>query len=203
MIHEELYWNDSAWRGEYGMICGVDEAGRGPLFGPVVVAGVILPEDARFDYLTDSKKVTERRREQLYQQIIEQAVAYHVAFIDNETIDEINILNATLKGMSECILAMKQHGAKKAFVDGNRVPSEYMDDAVPVIKGDGKSASIAAASILAKVSRDRWVCEIAKEYPQYGLEQHKGYPTKAHYEAIAQYGLTPYHRRSFIHEVTK
>ena len=194
MVKEELYTYDDELRAELGTFCGVDEAGRGPLAGPVCCAAVVLRPDSRFEWLDDSKKVTALRREALFEQIRSEASDYHIELIDNETIDEINILEATMLGMKRCIEAI---GCSAAAIDGNRVPQT---DArcVSVIKGDAHSASIAAASILAKVTRDRYMEELAARYPQYGFDKHKGYPTKAHYEAIRRYGITEHHRRSFL-----
>lgn len=180
----------------YKYICGVDEAGRGPLAGPVFAAAVILPEDYEIDGLNDSKKLSEKKREKLYDEIIEHALAYSVQSCDNNVIDEINILAATMLAMKTAVESL---GIKPdiVFVDGNRlpkleVPAEY------VIKGDATSASIAAASILAKVSRDRFMYEMDKKYPEYCFEKHKGYPTKLHYEKIREFGPSEIHRLSFL-----
>lgn len=197
MIYEELYLYDDTQRNKYGIICGVDEAGRGPLVGPVAVSAVILDSSSRFDWLNDSKKVTENRRNKLYDEIIQNCIAYHVELIDNHTIDELNILGATMLGMRRCIEAFQDINVKCAFVDGNRAPDTEIL-CVPIIKGDSKSASIAAASVLAKVTRDRYMVELSKKYPEYHFEKHKGYPTKEHYQAIKKYGITPYHRISFL-----
>ena len=197
MIYEELYSFDESQRNQFGIICGVDEAGRGPLVGPVAVSAVILDSESRFEWLNDSKKVTEKRRCYLYDEIIKKAVAFHIELIDNHTIDDINILGATMLGMKRCIEALEEYKIACALVDGNRAPSTFINT-VPVIKGDALSASIAAASVLAKVTRDNYMVELAKKYPQYGFEKHKGYPTKEHYEAIKRYGITPYHRLSFL-----
>lgn len=180
----------------YKYICGVDEAGRGPLAGPVFAAAVILPEDYEIDGLNDSKKLSEKKREKLYDEIIEHALAYSVQSCDNNVIDEINILAATMLAMKTAVESL---GIKPdiVFLDGNRlpkleVPAEY------VIKGDATSASIAAASILAKVSRDRFMYEMDKKYPEYCFEKHKGYPTKMHYEKIREFGPSEIHRLSFL-----
>ncbi|MBP0986084.1 MAG: ribonuclease HII, partial [Oscillospiraceae bacterium] len=161
---------------------------------PVCCAAVVLRPESRFEWLDDSKKVTALRREALFDEITKEAAAYHIELIDNETIDEINILAATMLGMKKCIEAL---GCAAAAIDGNRVPQTEAR-CMSVIKGDAHSASIAAASILAKVTRDRFMDELAERYPQYGFEKHKGYPTKAHYEAIRKHGITEYHRRSFL-----
>ena len=196
MIHEELYSFDNEMRKEYGVICGIDEAGRGPLAGPVSCAAVILDEADRFDWLTDSKKVSEARRETLYEDIIKKAKAYSVVLIDNETIDRINILEAAMLGMKRAAeqLEIKPNAA---LVDGNKAPETEMV-CETVVKGDSKSASIAAASILAKVTRDRYMRELDEKYPEYGFAKHKGYPTKDHYKAIEEHGITEHHRRSFL-----
>ncbi len=197
MIYEELYQYDASERETFGVICGVDEAGRGPLVGPVAVASVILSPESRFEWLNDSKKVTEKRREVLYDEIVRECIAWHVELIDNLTIDRLNILGATMFGMKLCIQAAESSGAQAALVDGNKVPDVAIP-AIAVIKGDATSASIAAASILAKVTRDRYMEKLAQDFPEYGFEKHKGYPTKEHYAAIKQYGITPFHRLSFL-----
>ena len=177
-------------------ICGVDEAGAGPLAGRVYAAAVILPRGWDAPYLNDSKKVTEKRRDVLYEKIIGDAVAWSVAWADEKEIDEINILNARMLAMDRAIKGLSVK-PDLALIDGNRsvgidCPNET------VVKGDGKSASIAAASILAKVSRDRYMLDMAKEYPQYAFEKHKGYPTKLHYERLRAYGPCPIHRLTFL-----
>ena len=197
MIYEDLYLFDDTKRFQYGIVCGVDEAGRGPLVGPVAVAAVILSPDSRFEWLNDSKKVSEIRRNRLYDDISESAIAFHIELIDNHVIDELNILGATMLGMKKCIEALKEKGVNCALIDGNRAPESSIMS-IPVIKGDSLSASIAAASILAKVTRDRYMTKLSEEYPLYHFDQHKGYPTKVHYEAIKKYGITPYHRLSFL-----
>jgi len=197
MVKEPLYEFDALAREELGAICGVDEAGRGPLAGPVCCAAVVLSPDTRFDWLDDSKKVTSLRREKLYDEIISKALEWHVELIDNNVIDEINILNATLLGMKKCIEAVS---CDAALIDGNRVPQTDVR-CLSVVKGDSKSASVAAASIIAKVTRDRFMTELAAKYPMYGFDSHKGYPTKAHYDAIRQWGITEYHRKSFLKKI--
>ncbi|MBQ7950861.1 MAG: ribonuclease HII [Clostridia bacterium] len=183
----------------YSYICGVDEAGRGPLCGPVAAAAVIMPRDSLIEGVNDSKKLTEKKREALYEEIVKKAIAYHVCLIDNEEIDKINILNATLKAMEGAINGLKIK-ADFALIDGNQnrgitTPSKT------VVKGDSKSYSIACASILAKVTRDRLLEEYDALYPEYGFSKHKGYGTKAHYEAILKYGITPIHRRTFLKKI--
>lgn len=180
----------------YTAICGVDEAGRGPLAGPVCAAAVILPMDLEIPGLNDSKKLTEKKREELYPIICEQAVAYGIAFADHKEIDSVNILQATFLAMERAIAQLKGK-ADFALIDGNR----EKDFGIPVqtlIKGDSRSANIAAASVLAKVTRDRYMLEMAKEYPGYGFEIHKGYGTKAHYDALTRLGPCSIHRMSFL-----
>ena len=178
------------------IICGVDEAGRGPLAGPVCAAAVILPANLDIPGLTDSKKLSDKRRRELYPVIKEQAIAYGIGFASHEEIDEINILQATFLAMER---AMNQLTIRPdlALIDGNR----QKDFGIPVetvVKGDSLSASIAAASVLAKVSRDDVMLQLAQEYPGYGFEVHKGYGTKAHYEALRNLGPSPIHRMSFL-----
>lgn len=180
----------------YLSICGVDEAGAGPLAGPVYAAAVILPRGLTLPYLNDSKKVTPRRREILFDQIREQAVAYAIAWADEKEIDEINILNARMLAMDRAI-KMLDPAADFALIDGNRNKGIELQNEM-VVHGDARSASIAAASILAKVSRDRFMVELAEQYPQYAFEKHKGYPTKLHYERLRQYGPSPVHRKTFL-----
>lgn len=184
---------------DYQYICGVDEAGRGPLCGPVAAAAVIMPKDSCIEGVNDSKKLTEKKREALYEQITKEAIAYCVCLIDNEEIDEINILNATLKAMESAINGLSVK-ADFALIDGNRNKGITTPNQM-VIKGDSKSYSIACASILAKVTRDRLMEEYDKQYPGYGFLKHKGYGTKAHYEAIMQYGMTPIHRKTFLKKI--
>lgn len=184
------------WEKGYTAICGVDEAGRGPLAGPVCAAAVILPMDLAIPGLNDSKKLTEKKREELYPIICEQAVAYGIAFADHKEIDSVNILQATFLAMERAIAQLKGK-ADFALIDGNR----EKDFGLPVqtlIKGDSRSANIAAASVLAKVTRDRYMLEMAKEYPGYGFEIHKGYGTKAHYDALTRLGPCSIHRMSFL-----
>ena len=180
----------------YTVICGTDEAGRGPLCGPVTAAACILPEGLIIDGLNDSKKISEKKREELYDVIIENAVAYAIEQVSNEVIDEINILNASQLAMRRAIekLSVKPD---LALVDGN-VARSFPCDAVTVVKGDSKSPSIAAASILAKVTRDRLCAELDKDYPQYGIAKHKGYPTKEHMDAVREHGPSPIHRLTFL-----
>lgn len=177
-------------------VCGVDEAGRGPLAGPVCAAAVILPQGLIIEGLNDSKKLTEKQRDRLYDEIVEKAVSYSIAFGTVEEIEEHNILGATFIAMNRAILGLSVK-PQFALIDGNRnkgieIPSQ------PVVKGDSKCASIAAASILAKVTRDRYMLEMAEKYPQYAFEKHKGYGTKVHYAALREYGPSEIHRPSFL-----
>lgn len=192
-------WNfeHAAMEEGFSLICGVDEAGRGPLAGPVCSAAVILPPDLELEGLNDSKKLSEKRREALYPLICEQALAYGIAFASEQEIDELNILQATFLAMRR---AVGQLGQKPdlALVDGNREP-DFGDIPVrTIIKGDSRSANIAAASILAKVTRDRFMLEQDAVYPQYGFAVHKGYGTQKHYAALREFGPCPIHRRSFL-----
>ena len=180
----------------YTLVCGADEAGAGPLAGAVYAGAVVLPAGLVIDGLNDSKQVSEKRREALFDVIRAEAVAWAVASVDEAEIDAINILNARLKAMDLAIRALDP-APDYALIDGNRdrgitIPHET------VVKGDGRSASIAAASILAKVSRDRYMLEMAARYPEYEFERHKGYPTKRHYELLRKYGPCPIHRKTFL-----
>lgn len=177
-------------------VCGVDEAGRGPLAGPVVAAAVILPENCTLQGLNDSKKLSEKKREALYDAICQAASSYAIAMVDHTVIDQINILQATYQAMQQAIAGLSI-AADYALIDGNRAPK--LDIACEcVVGGDAKSASIAAASILAKVTRDRYMMEMDTQYPAYAFGKHKGYGTKAHYEAILKYGSCPIHRKTFL-----
>ncbi|MBQ3072215.1 MAG: ribonuclease HII [Oscillospiraceae bacterium] len=177
-------------------ICGVDEAGRGPLAGPVCAAAVILPSGLVIDGLDDSKKLTEAKREALFPVICEQALAYGIGFADEKEIDEINILQATFAAMRRAIAQLSRK-PELALVDGNRA-ADFGLPVQTVVKGDSLSANIAAASVLAKVTRDRYMKELAVQYPEYGFEVHKGYGTKRHYEALREHGPCPAHRRTFL-----
>lgn len=179
-----------------GAICGVDEAGRGPLAGPVCAAAVILPEHLQIPGLNDSKKLSDKKRRDLFPVIKEQAIAYGIAFATVEEIDEINILQATFLAMERAVAQLNGQ-ADFALIDGNREPKLDIES-MAVVKGDSRSASIAAASILAKVTRDDYMEELASQYPQYGFEVHKGYGTKCHYQALEEFGMCPAHRRSFL-----
>lgn len=180
----------------FSAICGIDEAGRGPLAGPVCAAAVILPFGCEIDGLNDSKKLTEKKREALFEVVQERALAYSIALVDHKTIDEINILEATFLAMRQAAEGL-QIPADYALVDGNRSKGLSIPH-VCVVGGDAKSPSIAAASILAKVTRDRLMLDYAAQYPEYLFEKHKGYGTKAHYEAILAHGPSPIHRMTFL-----
>lgn len=180
----------------YPLVAGVDEAGRGPLAGPVFAAAVILPEGEIIEGINDSKKLTPQKREKLYDEICKKALYYSSAMVDEKTIDEINILQATYMAMNKAVQGL---GITPDFVlvDGNGDPKLGISTET-IVKGDAKSISIAAASIIAKVERDRYITKMAEKYPQYGFEKHKGYGTKQHTEAILKYGPSPIHRKSFL-----
>lgn len=177
-------------------ICGVDEAGRGPLAGPVCAAAVILPSHLELPGLNDSKKLTDKKRRELYPVIKEQAIAYGIGFASEEEIDEINILQATFLAMQRAIDQLEGK-AEFALIDGNR-EKDFGLPVMTVVKGDSRSASIAAASVLAKVARDDVMLAMAEEYPEYGFEIHKGYGTKAHYAALREHGASKIHRKTFL-----
>jgi len=191
------FFEKNARASGYSMICGVDEAGRGPLFGPVYAAAVILPPECEITGLNDSKQLTEKKRDALFDIITEQALSYGIGSASAQEIDKINILNATYLAMLRAVASMAVQ-PDYALIDGNRMPPELTIPGETVVKGDAKSASIAAASILAKVSRDRLLYEMDLLYPQYGLKRHKGYPTAAHYDAIKAYGVLKEHRKTFL-----
>lgn len=187
---EKEYGKDYTW------ICGVDEAGRGPLAGPVAAGAVILPREEVIYYLNDSKKLSAKKREELALQIRERAAAWHVGIVSPARIDEINILQATYEAMREALAGLSRE-PDLLLNDAVKIPAVAIPQ-IPIIKGDAKSASIAAASILAKVTRDHLMEEYDKQYPEYGFAGHKGYGTKAHIEALKTYGPCPIHRRTFI-----
>ena len=178
------------------VICGVDEAGRGPLAGPVCAAAVILPDGYEIPGLNDSKQLTDKKRRELFPVIQEQAIAYGIAMVDEKTIDEVNILNATFMAMKDAIAQLSVQ-PDLALIDGNRT-TDFGVEALAVVKGDAQDASIAAASILAKVTRDTFMEKMDEEYPQYGFAVHKGYGTRRHYDAIREFGRCPIHRRTFL-----
>ncbi len=183
----------------YKVVCGIDEAGRGPLAGPVFAAAVILPENYSHPVLNDSKKLSEKKRDAVYEDIIKDAVCYSVGIATEEEIDEINILNATFLAMKRAVegLSVKPDFA---YIDGNQYPKTGVKEET-IVKGDGKCISVAAASIIAKVSRDRFMLEIDKQYPEYQFSKHKGYGTKLHYEMIEKYGVSKVHRRTFLKKI--
>ena len=190
MLENEIY--DEG----FTLLCGVDEAGRGPLAGPVCAAAVMLPRGHVIEGLNDSKKLTEKRREELYDVIRSESVSFGIAFASVEEIETLNILGATFAAMNRAI-AQLSPAPELALIDGNRTKGIEVP-ARCVVKGDSKCADIAAASVLAKVTRDRYMLEMAEKYPQYHFEQHKGYGTKLHYEALREYGPSPIHRMSFL-----
>lgn len=199
--------NDALWEFDRGLgvpLCGVDEAGRGPLAGPVFAACAVLKPGAEIPWLNDSKKLTEKRREAIFRDILENGKAWFgIGTASPAEIDRLNILRATCLAMNRAYAAMLEQGLPGellpalALVDGNRDPGLPLATQT-VVKGDGKSAAIAAASVLAKVSRDRYMLELAAQYPQYQFQRHKGYPTKLHYELLEKHGVSPVHRRSFL-----
>lgn len=180
-------------------ICGVDEAGRGPLAGPVCAAAVILPRGLDISGLNDSKKLNEKKREELYRIIVDSAVAWSAAFATVDEIEEINILQATYLAMNRAIEGLA-HLPKLALIDGNQSHGVRIQNRT-IVKGDSKCASIAAASIIAKVTRDRYMMELAEKYPQYRFEKHKGYGTKLHYEMLREHGISPEHRKYYLRKM--
>lgn len=192
-LESEIYDNGEA------LLCGVDEAGRGPLAGPVCAAAVILPRGLEIKGLDDSKKLSEKKREALFDVICSAAVSYGIAFATVEEIEELNILNAAMLAMNRAIEKLDP-APTLALIDGNRDSTIKMPSRC-VVKGDAKCADIAAASILAKVTRDRYMLEMAEKYPQYKFEKHKGYGTKAHYAALREFGPSPIHRMSFLRKM--
>lgn len=193
---EKMYeYENDLYKQGYNIICGIDEAGRGPLCGPVVAASVILPKGLYIEGLNDSKKISEKKREHLYNEIVEKSIAYSVGVSDVKVIEEVNILNATRLAMKQAVEGLKVV-PEFALVDAEKkVPINI--PYTPIIKGDSLSCSIAAASIIAKVTRDKMLIEMDKEYPEYGFLKNKGYGTKSHIEAIKQHGICPIHRPSF------
>lgn len=192
--------NERRLRSEgYRLIAGIDEAGRGPLAGPVYAAAVILPEECVIEGLNDSKKLSEKRREELYDIIIEKAVAYNIQSVSEKIIDEVNILNAVFIAMNKASQALSPQ-PDYVLVDGNRI-KDMIFPCETVVKGDSKSINIAAASILAKVSRDKYITEISDKYPEYNFAKHKGYGTKEHVEALKKYGPCEIHRKTFLKKI--
>ncbi len=193
----DLYEYDKVLHAKYPVLCGVDEAGRGPLCGPVSCAAVILNPKDPIAGVNDSKKLSEKKREILYEKIVQKALAWKVVLVPAQRIDEINILQATMEGMA---LAVSSLGIRPdlVLIDGNRIPQTLTLPSKSVVKGDTLSASIAAASILAKVTRDRYMIDLDKQFPQYQLSKHKGYGTALHYELIRKYGIQPFYRKTFL-----
>lgn len=200
MIMDWLKYETAARNSGFNIICGVDEAGRGPLAGPVCAAAVILAPGQIIDGVNDSKKLTEKKREILFDKIISECEDYSIAYASEKEIDEMNILQATFLAMRRAVNGLKTK-PDIALVDGNQDPKFEEIPSETIIKGDAHSASIAAASILAKVSRDRLMLKAAEKYPEYFFEKHKGYGTKLHYEMIEQYGICEIHRKSFLKKV--
>ncbi len=190
---------DSLFQQGYSVVAGIDEAGRGPLAGPVCAAAVILPPYIDIPGLNDSKKLTRSKREKLYEIIKEQSVAWSCGFASHLEIDDLNILNATYLAMNRAIASLNI-APEISIIDGNPAAGVKYKN-ICVVKGDSLSASVAAASIMAKVTRDRYMVELSKEYPQYGFERHKGYGTKLHYEMLKMFGPTPEHRRTFLRKM--
>lgn len=196
---EQIDWlkfENEAYENGYICVCGVDEAGRGPLAGPVFAAAVVLGRGQIIDGVNDSKKLSEKKREALFDKIKEEALYYSIASVDEKTIDEINILNATFLAMKKAVEGLEIK-PDFAMIDGNKTP-DLSIDCEAVVKGDANSVSIAAASILAKVSRDRYMLEMAEKYPEYKFEKHKGYGTKLHYQMLDEYGPSEIHRQTFL-----
>jgi ribonuclease HII len=194
-----LEYENEALKQGYKVVCGVDEAGRGPLAGPVYAAAVILPVGHIVDGVNDSKKLSEKKREQLFDQVVEQCLCYSVGIATEQEIDDINILQATFLAMRRAVGGLELK-PDIALIDGNKTPNLDIAQQA-IIKGDAKSANIAAASIIAKVSRDRYMLEMANKYPEYQFEKHKGYGTKLHYEMIEKYGISPIHRKTFLKKI--
>lgn len=195
----DFSYEQEAHNNGYAVVCGVDEAGRGPLAGPVFAAAVILPENYSHEILNDSKKLSEKKRDLVYDDIIRDAVCYSVGIATEKEIDDINILNATFLAMKRAVdgLSIKP---ELAYIDGNQYPKTGVKE-VTIVKGDSKCMSVAAASIIAKVSRDRYMLKVAEQYPEYEFTKHKGYGTKLHYEMIEKYGVSPVHRRTFLKNI--
>lgn len=194
-----LEFENQAYKDGYEIVCGIDEAGRGPLAGPVYAAAVILPKGYVVEGVNDSKKLSEKKREFLFDKIKEEAIAYSIATASSEEIDEINILQATFLAMRRAVEGLELK-PDIALIDGNKTPGLDIAQRA-IVKGDAKSANIAAASILAKVSRDRYMVKMAEIYPEYQFEKHKGYGTKLHYEMLEKYGISPIHRKTFLKKI--
>lgn len=199
MIMDWLEYENKAYDSGFSLVCGIDEAGRGPLAGPVYAACVVLPKGHIVDGINDSKKISEKKREILFDKITDECLCYSVGVATEQEIDEINILQATFLAMRRAVdgLSVKPD---IALIDGNKKPGLDIEQ-WDIVKGDSKSANIAAASIIAKVSRDRYMLEMAEKYPEYQFEKHKGYGTKLHYEMIEKYGISPMHRKTFLKKI--
>lgn len=191
-----LEYENAALNSGFEVICGIDEAGRGPLAGPVYAAAVILPKGHIVEGVNDSKKISEKKRDLLFDKIIDECVCYSIGTASEQEIDEINILEATFLAMRRAVAGLEIK-PDIALIDGNKKPGLDIAEQT-IVKGDSKSANIAAASIIAKVSRDRYMLEMAEKYPEYQFEKHKGYGTKLHYEMLEKYGISPIHRKTFL-----
>lgn len=196
MIMDWLEYENAALNSGFEVVCGIDEAGRGPLAGPVYAAAVILPKGHIVEGVNDSKKISEKKRDLLFDKIIDECVCYSIGIASEQEIDEINILQATFLAMRRAVEGLEIK-PDIALVDGNKKPGLDIAEQT-IVKGDSKSANIAAASIIAKVSRDRYMLEMAEKYPEYQFEKHKGYGTKLHYEMLEKYGISPIHRKTFL-----
>ena len=198
-----LYKEELRYFKKFGTIAGVDEAGRGPLAGPVVAAAVILDLNKKIPGLNDSKQLSEKKREHLYHVITKEAICWSVKIVSPRVIDEINILQATLFGMEEAVLSLKMK-PDLCLIDGNKIPKKLEKFSKAIVKGDAKIASIAAASIIAKVTRDRIMCKLHEKFPQYNFRQNKGYPTKEHIAALDEFGILDCHRKTYkpVQELT-
>lgn len=196
-----LEYENAALNSGFEVICGIDEAGRGPLAGPVYAAAVILPKGHIVEGVNDSKKISEKKRDLLFDKIIDECVCYSIGTASEQEIDEINILQATFLAMRRAVAGLEIK-PDIALVDGNKKPGLDIAEQI-IVKGDSKSANIAAASIIAKVSRDRYMLEMAEKYPEYQFEKHKGYGTKLHYEMLEKYGISPIHRKTFLKKLFK
>lgn len=196
-----LEYENAALNSGFEVVCGIDEAGRGPLAGPVYAAAVIFPKGHIVEGVNDSKKISEKKRDLLFDKIIDECVCYSIGTASEQEIDEINILQATFLAMRRAVAGLEIK-PDIALIDGNKKPGLDIAEQT-IVKGDSKSANIAAASIIAKVSRDRYMLEMAEKYPEYQFEKHKGYGTKLHYEMLEKYGISPIHRKTFLKKLFK
>lgn len=201
MIMDWLEYENAALNSGFEVVCGIDEAGRGPLAGPVYAAAVILPKGHIVEGVNDSKKISEKKRDLLFDKIMDECVCYSIGIASEQEIDEINILQATFLAMRRAVAGLEIK-PDIALIDGNKKPGLDIAEQT-IVKGDSKSANIAAASIIAKVSRDRYMLEMAEKYPEYQFEKHKGYGTKLHYEMLEKYGISPIHRKTFLKKLFK